>query len=147
MSTLQEKWRGAFEKLVAKGAEPIKRVRGAWVLRIDGKLLAVDVVLAALPAEFERRAQHWEEICDDSGECVEYEFEATVYACDAERVMFRFVDHWQAGLFGTVRVFDDEDAYRAACDEAIADVKEMGEDELEYEDASWGIPSQDRDEE
>ncbi len=41
---------------------------------------------------------------DGSGECVDYESESGVYACDAQRAIFAFTDHRQAPLTGVITI-------------------------------------------
>ncbi|MEI8257379.1 MAG: hypothetical protein WCJ30_17020 [Deltaproteobacteria bacterium] len=53
-------------------------------------------------------------LCDDTGEGVDYESESAVYACTAERAIFDYDEHWQAGLSGSITIYPDDNAYRGA---------------------------------
>lgn len=131
--SLPDAWRTAFGRLVVEAeAEQPTHDGGCWSVRFDWVMAPTEHVRALLPGRFERVAEHWEDMFDDSGESVNYESESAVYACDEQRAIFQYADHWQAGLGGSVTVFPDEATYRAACASAIASCND--DDELEPED-------------
>jgi hypothetical protein len=121
MKELSASWRDAFARLAAEVASAPERKENAWCVSFDWELVSAGKVLAALPGEFTRVSEDWDEMIDGTGEGVDYECESAVYASDEERALFTFTDHWQAGLGGSVCVFDDEQAYRAALAQAISE--------------------------
>jgi hypothetical protein len=129
---LPDAWRAAFERLVAEAeAEPPTSDGGCWSVRFDWVMARTEHVRALLPGRFERVAEYWEDMFDDSGESVNYESESAVYACDEQRAIFQYCDHWQAGLGGSVTVYPDDAAYQAARAQAIASYDE--DEDLEPE--------------
>jgi hypothetical protein len=119
---LSDAWREAFARLLAEkhADEPAQATRsGCWCIRFDWIMSSYATILVLLPGDYDRIHEYWEEMCDWSGECVEFESESAVYACDAERAIFSFTEHWQAGLGGSVTVYPTDDAYRAAREEAM----------------------------
>ena len=139
LPALADVWRAAFDRLVAEAeAEPPTSDGGRWSVRFDWVMARTEHVRALLPGRYERVAEHWEDMFDDSGESVNYESESAVYACDEQRVIFQYTDHWQAGLGGSVTLFPDEATYRVACASAIASCHD--EDDLEPEAVAKKTP-------
>lgn len=118
---LADAWQGAFARLVSEVRAEAPRCSASGCRSVDLACLCVSAarILALLPGEFDLRAESCEEMRDGSGECVDFESESAVYASDAERAIFAFTDHWQAGLGGSVTVYPSEEAYRNALRAAV----------------------------
>jgi hypothetical protein len=127
-ATLPEKWRTAFANVAreARSDDLPSNVDGSWTLSVEG--LSAPGILGMLPGEYVRVVEQWDEMCDDSGECVEFEGETCIWASDDERAIFSYYDHWQAGLSGAVTVYPDANSYVAAREQVI---RESRADEIE----------------
>lgn len=127
---LPEPWRVVFDRLVAEAqAEPPVLDDGRWTVRFEWVGVSCGQVLSILPGSFARVAEHWEEMCDHTGECVDFESESGVWACEESVAVFDFTDHWQAGLGGAVTVYPDLGSYREGLAATLAHYNDT-EDEL-----------------
>jgi hypothetical protein len=124
-----EIWSATFARLVREesGEGPTCDRDECWSVSFSCAMTRVDHVLAMLPGGYDRIFESWEEMCDWSGECVEFESETGVWACDAENAIFSYTAHWQAGLWGSVTVYPNADSYRAAREHARRD-EELSDD-------------------
>lgn len=118
---LSLKWERAFDVLVTRECfdRPERAPDRAWTAHVGCVLASGRTILASLPSDYVHATEYSEEMFDASGEAVDYELESSVWACDAERSIFSYVDHWQAGLTGAVTVYAREEDYRRALDAAV----------------------------
>ena len=118
---LSPKWESALDALVTR--ECFDRRQRApndcWTARVGCVLASGRTILASLPGDYLHATAYWEEMFDASGEAVDYELETSVWSCEAERSIFSYIDHWQAGLTGAVSVYAREEDYRSALDAAV----------------------------
>lgn len=123
---LAPKWIRAFDALVARECfDPHERQPdGSWRARVYCSLSSGGKVRKSMPGDYERAAQYWQERVDKSGKPLGIELETAIWSCDAERSIFSYLDHWQAGLCGAVWVYDTEESYRRALAAAVAEAKE-----------------------
>ena len=90
MNHLSEAWHRAIDELVRLGGKEIA-AKDVWIVDFDLGVVDADDVLAVIPGEYERRG--------------------TLYACDAERAVFRCPEDSKAGQLA---VYATEAAYRDA---------------------------------
>jgi len=115
MQELTPQWRQAFHRLAAeqRASAPTALSPNAWSVTIDGSMSSASAVVAALPGEWELDRYEEEELVDAAGEGIDLEWTSELWIAERERAIFACVDHWQAGLIGTVTVFADEAAFSA----------------------------------
>jgi hypothetical protein len=115
MQELTPSWREAFRRLAAeqRASAPTALSANAWSVTIDGSMSSASAVVAALPGEWELDRYEEEELIDAAGEGIDLEWTSELWIAAGERAIFACVDHWQAGLIGTVTVFSDEAAFSA----------------------------------
>jgi hypothetical protein len=115
VTELDERWSTCFAKLAAHlGVQGVRGPnhddRGCWSLSFDCSSGSASDVLALLPGDYEDIAYR-----------ADVEIESGAWACDIERAVFTYYDHWQAGLGGAVVLYPDEESYRAASELASRD--------------------------
>jgi hypothetical protein len=115
MQELTPTWKEAFRRLAAeqRASAPTALSANAWSVTIDGSMSSASAVVAALPGDWELDRYEEEELLDAAGEGIDLEWTSELWVAEGERAIFACVDHWQAGLIGTVTVFSDEAAFSA----------------------------------
>jgi hypothetical protein len=134
MQELTPSWREAFVRLAAEQRSSLPsplvgqgaREPCGWSATIDGSMSSASAIVAALPGSWELDCYEEEELLDAAGEGIDLEWTAELWIAEDERAIFACVDHWQAGLIGTLTVFADE----AAFSEMRATLRERDRSEL-----------------
>jgi hypothetical protein len=121
------RWERAFDALVDFECfdAPQRSPNGSWTAHAGCILASPRRIMASLPGEYSQITDYWEDMFDATGEAVDYELESSVWSCDAERSIFSYIDHWQAGLTGAVSVYAREDDYRSALEVAVREAAVM----------------------
>ncbi|MGZ3455562.1 MAG: hypothetical protein ACXWUG_04485 [Polyangiales bacterium] len=74
---------------------------------------SASAIVAVLPGTWELDRYEEEELIDATGEGIDLEWTSELWLASDERAIFACVDHWQAGLIGTLTVFADEASFAA----------------------------------
>lgn len=131
---LSPTWQTAFRLLERHDrAEPAeRRADGTWTQELSCISASPAAVIARLPGTWVQIHEALEDMLDGTGSAIDVETEQALWACDEERALFHYVDHWQAGLLGRIHVFPDDASYRRARFEAW---QSRGAPEVEEDDA------------
>jgi hypothetical protein len=107
-------WSTAFEVLVNEHRATVRTRDGVCALTFDCVLTTSRNVLACVPGEWTLIEHEERELIDFTGSPVDVELTYELWACDGERAIFTCVDHWQAGLLGTLCIYATSALYQDA---------------------------------
>jgi hypothetical protein len=113
-------WTTAFHSLVDlhRASPPRRDEHGTWTLAFDCVMSSAPRILGELPGVWTLVEHEERELGGVDSALV-----SQVWACDAERAVFACIDHWQAGLFGTLRVYAVDARYAEAL-RAVGEAKQ-----------------------
>jgi hypothetical protein len=113
MHDLTPSFRTAFVRLASEHrCSPAQLdARGAWVLSIDGSMSSASAIVASLPGAWELDLYEEEELVDATGEGIDLEWTSEVWVSPDQRAILACIDHWQAGLIGTITVLPDQASF------------------------------------
>lgn len=107
-------WSTAFEELVTKHRAKVRTADGVCAVTFDCVMSSAQTILAIVPGVWTLIEHEERELIDFTGSAVDIELTYELWACDGERAIFTFVDHWQAGLLGTLCIYATDALYHDA---------------------------------
>lgn len=107
-------WSTAFDRLVAEHRATVRTSNGVIAVTFDCVLTTAERVLGVVPGVWTRIEHEERELIDFTGSPVDVELTYELWACDGERAIFTCVDHWQAGLLGTLCIYATDAEYHDA---------------------------------
>ncbi len=107
-------WSTAFERLVGEHRATVRTSDGTCAVTFDCAFTTAEQILAIVPGVWTLIEHEERELIDFTGSPVDVELTYELWACDGERAIFTCVDHWQAGLLGTLCIYANDALYHDA---------------------------------
>lgn len=107
-------WSTAFDVLVREHRANVRTSNGTIAVTFDCVLTTADSVLRVVPGVWTLIEHEERELIDFTGSPVDVELTYELWSCDGERAIFTCVDHWQAGLLGTICIYATDALYHDA---------------------------------
>jgi hypothetical protein len=113
MPALTPAWREALDRLRVEQPilVPKSDPRALHAIAIEGSMSSASAIVAGFPGTWELDRYEEEELVDATGEGIDLEWTSEVWVCAQEHAIFACIDHWQAGLFGTLTLFADRASF------------------------------------
>jgi hypothetical protein len=107
-------WATAFERLVEDHRAKVRTSDGVCAVTFDCAPTTVQKILAAVPGRWVLIEHEERALIDFTGDAVDIELTYELWASDDERAILTSVDHWQAGLLGTLCIYATDAMYQDA---------------------------------
>lgn len=107
-------WAAAFERLVAGHRASVRTSDGVCAVTFDCAPTTTRNILSIVPGAWVLIEREERELIDFTGCAVDIELTYELWACDGERALLTAVDHFQAGLLGTLCIYATPALYQQA---------------------------------
>ncbi len=124
---MADRWQALIDLALRDQGELVRHGPDAFEVSIQCGLASPSALVAAAPCELEERWAHEDYLVDQTGEEVHAELTHGLLTNDEERVIYSYQDHWQAGLFATLRRYATREEYDREVEAQLAEVNDAEE--------------------